>query len=104
VNSYHNNPDTGSVAITLTATEAIIRDFLVQEVLYDKGLANLDPQDSLLEAELLDSIAIMQTVAFCEQLFDISIPEEELLPDHFENLRAIAELVERRLVERDASQ
>jgi acyl carrier protein len=88
----------------LTPTEKIIRDFLVEEALYDKQLADLGPQDMLLEAELLDSIAILQTVAFCEQTFDISIPEEELLPDHFENVREIAKLVERRMANKGVSE
>jgi acyl carrier protein len=89
-------------ATTLTATESVVRDFLLQEVLYDKELAGLGPDDSLLETELLDSIAIMQIVAFCEQVFDINIPEEELLPDHFETIREISQLVERRLADKPA--
>ena len=88
------------VATTLTPTETIIRDFVIQEVLYDKELRDLGAEDSLLESELLDSIAIMQIVAFCEQVFEISIPDGELLSDHFETVRAIGQLVERRLAER----
>ena len=62
------------------------------------GIAQmLGPQDMLLKDSLLDSIGILQTVTFCEQTFEISIPEEELLPDNFENIRAVAQLVERRL-------
>jgi acyl carrier protein len=83
----------------LTPTEKIIRDFLVEDAIYDKQLTDLGPEDMLLEAELLDSIAILQTVAFCERIFDISIPEEELLPDRFENVRAIGQLVEKLLAE-----
>jgi acyl carrier protein len=85
---------------TLTPVETTIRDFVIQEVLYDKELADMGAEDSLLESELLDSIAIMRIVAFCEQVFEINIPDEELLPDHFENARAIGQLVERRLAER----
>jgi acyl carrier protein len=85
---------------TLTPVETTIRDFVIQEVLYDKELADLGAEDSLLESELLDSIAIMRIVAFCEQVFEINIPDEELLPDHFENVRAIGQLVERQLAER----
>jgi acyl carrier protein len=92
------------MATELTPTEKIIRDFLLEEILYDKQLADLGPQELLLENELMDSISILQTVAFCEQIFEISIPEEELLPDHFENVRAIAQLVERRLADKCASQ
>jgi acyl carrier protein len=91
------------MATELTPTEKVIRDFLLEEILYDKQLADLGPQELLLENELMDSISILQTVAFCEQIFEISIPEEELLPDHFENVRAIAQLVERRLADRRAS-
>ena len=86
------------MAETLTPIEKTIRDFLLEEILYDKQLANLGPQDTLLKDSLLDSIGILQTVTFCEQTFGISIPEEELLPDHFQNVRAIAQLVERQLV------
>jgi acyl carrier protein len=92
------------MASELTSTEKTIRDFLLEEILYDKQLADLGPEELLLENELMDSISILQTVAFCEQIFEISIPEEELLPDRFENVRAIAQLVERQLINRTASQ
>jgi methoxymalonate biosynthesis acyl carrier protein len=86
-----------TIEAPLTPVENTIREFILQDVLYDRELEDLSPEDSLLETELLDSIAIMQIVAFCEQAFDIDIPEEELMPDHFENMRVIAQLVERRL-------
>jgi acyl carrier protein len=57
--------------------------------------AALDLEESLLQSELLNSIAIMQIVAFCEEMFEINIPEEELVPENFENIRIIAELVTR---------
>jgi acyl carrier protein len=90
------------MAEPLTSTEKTIRDFLLEEILYDKQLADLGPEDLLLEDSLLDSIGILQTVMFCEQNFGISIPEEELLPDNFQNLHAIAQLVERQLTDKRA--
>ena len=87
------------MATNLTPTETAIRDFLLQEVLYDKELRALGAEDSLVESELLDSIAIMQIVAFCEQVFEITVLDEDLVPDRFENVRAIAQLIERRLAE-----
>ncbi len=92
------------MATELTSTEKVIRDFLIEEVLYDKQLTELDPEEPLLKNELMDSIAVLQTVAFCEQIFEISIPEEELLPDHFETVRAIAQLVERRIASKLAAE
>jgi acyl carrier protein len=92
------------MATPLTSTEKIIRDFLLEEIFYDKQLADLGPLDILLtDTPLLDSIGILQTVSFCEQTFDITIPEKELVPDHFETVRAIARLVERRLADKLAA-
>jgi D-alanine--poly(phosphoribitol) ligase subunit 2 len=79
----------------MTATETAIRDFLTTEVFYDRDLGDLGASDSLLERGLLDSLAILKTVTFCEEHFGISIPDTDVLPDHFESVSAIAKLVER---------
>ncbi len=79
----------------MTATEAAIREFLTTEVFYDRDLTDLGVEDSLLERGLLDSLAILKTVTFCEEHFGITIPDGEVLPDHFETVQAIAALVER---------
>ena len=80
----------------MTATETAIRDFLVNEVLYDKDLKDLKPEDALIARGLLDSLSILKTVTFCEEHFKITIPDQDVLPDHFESVRAIAALVDRR--------
>ncbi len=79
----------------LNPTESAIRQFLVEDVFYDRDLRNLGPDDSLLQRGLLDSMSILKTVTFCEEQFGVSIPDEAVLPDHFESIRAIARLVER---------
>ena len=79
----------------MTATETAIRDFLVNEVLYDKDLKDLKPEDQLIERGLLDSLSILKTVTFCEERFGITIPDQDVLPDHFESVRAIAALVDK---------
>lgn len=81
--------------MTLTPTEATVRQFLIEDVFYDKDLKDLGPDDSLLAKGLLDSLSILKTVTFCEEQFGIAIPDEDVLPDHFESVRAIAKLVER---------
>jgi len=80
----------------MTATESTIRDFLVNEVLYDRDLKDLKPEDPLIARGLLDSLSILKTVTFCEERFGITVPDQDVLPDHFESVRAIAALVDRR--------
>ena len=81
--------------MNLSPTESAVRQFLIEDVFYDKDLKNLGPDDSLLAKGLLDSLSILKTVTFCEEQFGITIPDEDVLPDHFESVRAIAKLVER---------
>lgn len=78
-----------------TATEARIRDFLTQDVLYDRDLRDLPLDENLIEKGLLDSLAILKVVTFCEEEFGVTIPDQDVLPDHMESVRAIAALVER---------
>jgi acyl carrier protein len=89
-------------AIAMTATETVLHEFILKEVLYDKMLPALGVEEPLLASELLDSIAIMQIVAFCEQMFEIVIPEQELLPAHFQSVRAIGQVVDRQLAAKEA--
>jgi len=79
-----------------TATENTIREFLIHDVFYDRDLSRLGSDQSLLEAGLLDSLSILKIVTFCEESFGITIPDVEVLPDHFDSVRSIAALVERR--------
>jgi acyl carrier protein len=81
--------------MTDASLESTIREFLTTEVFYDKDLRTLGPTDSLLEKGLLDSLSILKIVTYCEESFEITIPDAEVLPEHFETVRAIAALVER---------
>jgi acyl carrier protein len=82
--------------MTEPSIEATIREFLLHDVFYDKDLTTLEAEESLLERGLLDSLSILKIVTFCEESFGITIPDTEVLPDHFDSIRAIATLVGQR--------
>jgi acyl carrier protein len=71
-----------------------IRDFIQDEL--QRPLAGVTDHDSLLETGVLDSVAVLQVVGFVEQRFGIAVTEDEMLPDNFESIDAIAAFVERR--------
>jgi acyl carrier protein len=75
--------------------ESSICDFLRNELSGTRNLAVLKPDDSLFKLGVLDSLAVMRIVAFCEEEFDVAIPDEELIPDNFETVHALARLIER---------
>jgi acyl carrier protein len=78
-----------------SSTETRIRDFLIQDVLYDRQLRDLALDENLIEKGLLDSLSILKVVAFCEEQFGVTIPDQEVVPDNLESVRAMAALVER---------
>ncbi len=79
----------------MTPTETAIHEFLVQDLLYDKDLKTLAVDEDLLERGLLDSLGILKLVTFCEEQFGVTIPDDQVVPDHLASVRAIAALVER---------
>jgi acyl carrier protein len=50
--------------------------------------------DRLISGGVLDSLALVELVSFLEGRFGISIDEDDLVPEHFETMAAIAALVE----------
>jgi len=81
--------------MTLSPTEAAVRDYLLTEILYDRNLQDLPADENLIDKGLLDSLAILKVVTFCEEQFGVTIPDTEVLPDNMESVRTIAALVER---------
>ena len=81
--------------MTLSPTESAVRDYLLTEVLYDQNLKDLPADENLIEKGLLDSLAILKVVTFCEEQFGVTIPDTEVLPDNMESVRTIAALVDR---------
>jgi acyl carrier protein len=71
-----------------------IREFIQDEL--QRPLEGVTDHDSLLEAGVLDSVAVLQVVGFVEQRFGIAVTEDEMLPDNFESIDAIAAFVQRR--------
>ena len=82
------------MTLSETPTEAAIRTFLLEEILYDRDTKDLKSTDNLIERGLLDSLGILKTVTFCEEHFGITIPDDQVLPDNMESVQAIAKLVE----------
>jgi acyl carrier protein len=52
----------------------------------------------LIDDRVLDSQGLFTLVARLEREFGISVPDEEILPDHFETVATIADLVRSRQI------
>ena len=73
--------------------DSIIERFIVDELMMESAGTKLDPDVSLIEGGILDSLGILRLVSFLEKRFGITIEDGELVPESCGTLNAISELV-----------
>ena len=57
---------------------------------------NMNWDDDLLEKGVVDSLGILDIVNFLEREFQISVTDEELLPENFQSINSIVSFVGRK--------
>lgn len=69
-----------------------IKDFLIEKfpLARKRGITF---QDDLLESGILDSLGILDLVAFVEQNFGIVLSDDELLPENFQTIERLSAFV-----------
>ena len=72
-----------------------IRNFVVENFLFGQadGLAD---DSSFLEQGIVDSTGVLELVAHLEKHHGIKVRDEELIPDNFDSINAIAAYLERK--------
>ncbi|MFQ5598030.1 MAG: acyl carrier protein [Nitrospiria bacterium] len=66
-----------------------IRQFFIGHAWLHKDEA-LAASDSLLEKGVIDSMAMVELTGFIGSTYGFEIPDEDLMPEHFDSLSAIA--------------
>jgi acyl carrier protein len=68
-----------------------IRSFVADEL--GRDLNGIGDDASLLEAGVLDSLGVLQLVGFIEERYGLRVPDDQLMPEQFESIETIANLV-----------
>ena len=71
-----------------------IREFVLQKfpLARKQKVAN---DDNLLESGIIDSLGVLDLVAFLQQEFAVAVADEDLTPENFQNIECMARFVER---------
>ena len=70
--------------------EEMIRTYIAENILFsDKGYPHSD-EVSFLEEGIVDSMGIMELVAFVDESFNVTVEDEELVPDNFDSVSNLA--------------
>lgn len=72
-----------------------VREFFIQE-LKDNGFhPGIRDDESLVDAGIMDSLAILVTLSFLEEQFGVVIDEDKLKPENFETVNAICKFIKK---------
>lgn len=65
-----------------------IAEYIKKEVIRNRN-AHLDENEDLLSAGILDSLGILQLVAYISDAFGIDVPDEDVVYENFHSLDSI---------------
>ena len=70
-----------------------LRDFISSEMKWDGAPGDLTDDYQLLEKEVVDSLGIFKIISFLENEYDIIVEDDDLVPENFNTIGSISELV-----------
>ena len=73
--------------------EQQVRQFIVDRTRWHGSAEGPASDYQLIENDVLDSMAIFETIAFLEDQFGIEVKDDDLVPENFATIAAIARLV-----------
>jgi acyl carrier protein len=72
-----------------------LRNFIAQTFPLARRRTVTD-SDNLLESGIIDSLGVLELVTFLQQEFSLAVDDDELTPENFQSIQAIAHFVEQR--------
>jgi acyl carrier protein len=78
---------------TTISIEQRIQKFVVEKFPVTRK-AKVESDTALIEKGFLDSLGILDVVSFLESEFSITIHDEELVPENFQNLASLSAFVQ----------
>jgi len=69
--------------------KAEVKTYIVDNFLMGSGGEEIADDTSFLEQDLLDSTGVLELISFMEESYEITVDDEEMLPENLDSLNAI---------------
>jgi acyl carrier protein len=73
----------------------LIREFITTQLAKRSEHRNIGDRDDVISMGVIDSLGIMHLIAYLESTFELRIRDDEIVPENFSSIEAIATFVER---------
>jgi acyl carrier protein len=70
-----------------------VRKFIFDNFLFDASEEDLGNDDSFLDQGIIDSTGVLELVEWLEDTFDITVDDEELIPENLDSVNQLAAFV-----------
>jgi acyl carrier protein len=77
--------------------EETIRNFIIDNFIFDAQSGGLDNAQSFLETGIIDSTGMLELVSFIEENYSIKMEDEELIPANLDSVNNVVRYIERKL-------
>ena len=73
-----------------------VRDFVIENFLFGED-GMLKEETSFLDSGIIDSTGILELIAFLEEIYGLTIGDEEIVPENFDTLGNVVRFLERKM-------
>ena len=77
--------------------EQTIKNFLIENFIFDENPDQLKNDQSFLESGIIDSTGMLELVSFIEEHYDIKMEDEELIPDNLDSVNNVFKFINKKL-------
>ena len=78
------------------ANNSIVRNFIIDNFLFEED-ENLKEDTSFLENGIIDSTGILELVTFLEETYEITVEDEELIPENLDSISNVVQYIQSKL-------
>jgi acyl carrier protein len=75
--------------------ETQIKDFIARNILFSSSGFRYSDDSSFLQEGIIDSLGVMELVAFVEKTFEVKVDDHDITPDNFDSVRKLTAYVQR---------
>ena len=75
---------------------AQLRDFIVDNFMMGQDATALTDSGSLLELGIIDSTGVLELVGFLEETFQITVEDDDLVPDNLDSVNNLVNYIQRK--------
>lgn len=77
-------------------TQEQVRNFVVENLLLGEEEESFSNSQSFLDSGLIDSTGILEIISFLEDEYDITIQDDEMIPENLDSVERIVAFLQKR--------